>query len=512
MTEFEHITLVALFALLLGAIAGVVFLSTRALPAAGRWMARSLLIVAVGVPLALTSCSPPELGAPVDMAEEAPRNDAPTGAPQARRDEAARERNRYSTTKSRGTNETAGRSRGLAPPPAPTPTAPTGPVATRGLAPGSPTVPGSSRPPRTVAPPKKSAAAAPAQKWDVVPVYYGTDRNAGTPEGPILTYGSDRAKRLELGRALVTVPKVHEVPQIERPWVYRLPFTNITLYEEAEDPAKHFTLREVGSLSRAAFLAFVRERLAQSSAFKDHALIFVHGFNTSFNFALYRTAQLAYDLKFDGAPFVYSWPSQGRLEWYSYDRESAQQSEPYLEQFVKLVMQESGAKTVSIIAHSMGNQPLLRALQNLRRALPDGVKLSQVILAAPDVDRDSFTNLAQQIQPVADGVTLYAHGNDRALDISRRFWGGVPRAGDVPIEGPVILAGLDTIDVTATSSDIFNLNHSGYAENKTLLKDISLILRTGVRPPPRRVPRLQRVETARGVYWRYPKREAAPKN
>ncbi|MEM1306996.1 MAG: alpha/beta hydrolase [Pseudomonadota bacterium] len=501
MTEFEHMTLVALFALLLGAIASVVFLSTRALPAVGRWMARSLLLVAVGIPLALTSCSPPELGAPVETAEEAPADDVPASTPSSRREAERNARTGSSTQGSRSANETTGRSRGLAPPAPPTMT---GPVGTRGLAPGSPG--------RSLAPAKKSASAAPAQKWDVVPVYYGTDRNAGTLKGPILTYGSDRAKRLELGRALVTVPKVHEVPQIERPWVYRLPFTNITLYEEAEDPAKHFTLREVGSLSRAAFLAFVRERLAQSSAFKDHALIFVHGFNTSFNFALYRTAQLAYDLKFDGAPFVYSWPSQGRLEWYSYDRESAQQSEPYLEQFVKLVMQESGAKTVSIIAHSMGNQPLLRALQNLRRALPDGVKLSQVILAAPDVDRDSFTNLAQQIRPVADGVTLYAHGNDRALDISRRFWGGVPRAGDVPIEGPVILTGLDTIDVTATSSDIFNLNHSGYAENKTLLKDIGLILRTGVRPPPRRVPRLQRVETARGVYWRYPKRDAAPKN
>ena len=47
----------------------------------------------------------------------------------------------------------------------------------------------------------------------------------------------DRARRLELGRALVTVPKAHQVPNIERPFAIRL--FNITLYEQAEDPKQH---------------------------------------------------------------------------------------------------------------------------------------------------------------------------------------------------------------------------------------------------------------------------------
>ena len=41
--------------------------------------------------------------------------------------------------------------------------------------------------------------------------------------------------------------------------------------------------------------------------------------------------------------------------------------------------------------------------------------ISQVILAAPDVDADNFTNLAQAIKGFAKGVTLYASSNDRAL-------------------------------------------------------------------------------------------------
>ncbi len=50
---------------------------------------------------------------------------------------------------------------------------------------------------------------------------------------------------------------------------------------------------------------------------------------------------------------------------------------------------------MSIIAHSMGNQPLMDVLRDMRSSAPAGVEISQVILAAPDVDADSFSNLAQ---------------------------------------------------------------------------------------------------------------------
>ena len=345
-----------------------------------------------------------------------------------------------------------------------------------------------------------------AEPWDVVPVFYGTDRNREA-QAKRISYGSDRARRLELGRALVTVPKVHEVPNIERPWVYRLPFTQIVLYSEAEDPKRHFTLKEVRSLSKDEFLRLVRERLNPSSSYKDHALVFVHGFNTSFEHALYRTAQIAYDIKFDGAPFLYSWPSKGALssQDYSYDRESSGQAEPYLRQFLEVVARETGAKSVSVIAHSMGNQLLLPVLRDLKRAAPPSVAISQVILAAPDVDRDGFENIARELVGVSRGVTMLAAGNDRALGISRRFWGGVPRAGDVPAGGPIVIEGVDTIDVTAISTLLFSLNHSGYAETSALLQDIQLLIQTGERPPDKRVPILERVKTDRGDYWRYPR-------
>jgi esterase/lipase superfamily enzyme len=368
--------------------------------------------------------------------------------------------------------------------------------------PGAPDPVGSGAPPPVAAPPPSSEEAkAAAPDWDVVPVYYGTDRTQ-TPNEKRLDYGSERGRRLELGRALVTVPKAHKVPSIERPWAIRV--FNVTLYEEAEDPNRHFTMDEIKSLSEQEFLALVKERLAASSRYKDHAFIFVHGYNTSFDYAIYRTAQISYDLKFDGAAFAYSWPSGGGLASYTYDRESSGQAEPYLKQFMELVINKTGAKSVSVIAHSMGNQPTLQVLKDLKRSKPDGVQISQIILAAPDVDRDNFENIAADIQGLASGVTLYAAGNDRALRVSRNFYGGVPRAGDVPTAGPLVLPGIDTIDASAASMDSLGLNHSGYAENNALLQDIAALIATGTRPPKLRTPSLEEVPTDRGAYWRYP--------
>jgi len=362
--------------------------------------------------------------------------------------------------------------------------------------------PGVERPAPSAEPPP-GVPAQPQSDWDVVPVFYGTDRlRKDEPKRPI--YTSDRARRLELGRALVTVPKSHQVPSIERPFAIRIPYFQITVYERAEDPKRHFTVQEMKILTREQFMRLVRERVGGSSAYKDQAVVFVHGYNTSFDDALYRTAQMAYDLKFDGASFLYSWPSVGDFTGYGYDRESSAQAEPYLRDFLELVVKDSGAKSVSVIAHSMGNLPLLRVLQALGPSLPPDVKLNQIILAAPDVDRDVFANLAGNIKAYGRGVTLYCSSNDRAMEAARRVAGGVPRAGDVPTDGPIVLSGIDTIDVTQTSTDYLALNHSSYADKSALLNDIGLLLQTGERPPDRRIPILQRINTPSGDFWRYP--------
>jgi esterase/lipase superfamily enzyme len=355
--------------------------------------------------------------------------------------------------------------------------------------------------PPSAAPSPPPAPSPKANDWDVVPVYYGTDRRAISDKKRV-TYGAERARRLETGRALVTIPKAHQLSGIERPSQLKVPFLETIVYQQAEDPAKHFTIRE--TVLASDLKPMVGPRLAESKRYAKQGLLFVHGYNVSFDLALFTAARIAYDLKFDGAPFIFSWPSSAGVMSYTYDRESAEQSEPYLREFIETTIAQSGVETLSIIAHGMGNQPLLRVLRDIALSSSRKIAISEVILVTPDVDREGFENIARSIKGLGRGLTLYVSSNDPAIAAARSFW-GMARAGDVPSAGPIIVDGIDTIDATVTSTDISALN-SPHAASVTLLQDIELLLRTGVRPPERRSPLLQRVAAPNGAYWRFQNR------
>ena len=330
------------------------------------------------------------------------------------------------------------------------------------------------------------------------PVFFATDR-ATAPNPSRSDYGPDRGRRLALGRALVTVPKIHRLSNIERPWLMRVPYLDVTVYAQPENPRWHFTIQQLNPLTEAEFSSASKEYLTASKRFKDRALVFIHGSGISFDNAIYRTAQLAYNLRFDGAAFAYSWPSSGgETQSYIYDNESAQQAVPYLREFLNLVAAKSGAKSISIIAHSMGSTPLLRVLQDLASSNPPGVAIDQLIFAVPDVDRDMFQNIAGSFKGIAKGITLYVASNDRALTLSRAFWGGVARAGDVPADGPLIVQGVDTIDISAAAA-----NGAMGRSPDILFSDIDALLDGGVRPPDSRTSEFVTIQSASGPYWQY---------
>jgi hypothetical protein len=88
---------------------------------------------------------------------------------------------------------------------------------------------------------------------------------------------------------------------------------------------------------------------------------------------------------------------------------------------------------------------------------------------------------------------------------SRNLHSGLPRAGDVPADGPVVVPGVDTIDVSGLSTELFASSHNKYAEDTLLLKDIGALLRTGVRPPHDRTPGLRRTPVGEEEFWVYRK-------
>src|SRR5207253_2531571 len=124
--------------------------------------------------------------------------------------------------------------------------------------------------------------------------------------------------------------------------------------------------------------------------------------------------QLAYDLQFVGVPFMWSWPSEGKTARYLEDEDSAEWTIPHLQSFLRHVAVKTNARTIHLIAHSMGSRALVRALAQLASP-PTSFRFNEIILAAPDIDRDNFLQLAEAVKQLSARTTIYASSHDKAI-------------------------------------------------------------------------------------------------
>ena len=310
----------------------------------------------------------------------------------------------------------------------------------------------------------------------VVPVFYATDRNNTGDKDPKYLYGRKKSKDknsgyLQYGIAKVSIPggDNHKVGQLESPSVIK--------FEWSENPAKHVVLLEVEQIKKALYFKQLKQKIAGSA--KQNAFIFIHGYNVTFEDAARRTAQIAYDLNFSGAPVFYSWPSRGTTLGYTSDSTAVEWTEPHLKRFLIDFLEKSNAENIYVIAHSMGNRAMSRVMASIVESHPNAARrFREIILAAPDIDAEVFKEtLAPQIIENFTNITLYASSNDFALQASRLFWGH-PRAGDAG-DGLVVIPGIDTIDASEVDSSL--LGHSYIAGSQTLLSDLIEIFRSGKR-------------------------------
>ena len=330
----------------------------------------------------------------------------------------------------------------------------------------------------------------------LVEFFYATDRNITVSDNIAkIDTSSGRSAVLSYGVAAVHIPRDHEPGRIELPSEWR--FLGIEL-TSTSDPNRHFSIKRLASVSLDDWKALMRKQAEESS--KKTALVFVHGFNTSFEAALFRNAQIVWDLGYEGISVLYSWSSKGKVRDYIYDRDSAEIARPG---FIALLgtLRDLGIERVNVVAHSMGNHVVLPALNNMATG-SDPIRLNHLVMAAPDVARDVFINQIPVVQRIAEGTTLYASSADKALLASTKL-ADFPRAGLVPLEGPVILPNLDTIDVTAIGSELLGLNHTVFAENRAVMDDLKLLLIDGMK-----LPRLSQVRRApeppkAPTYWKY---------
>ncbi len=308
-----------------------------------------------------------------------------------------------------------------------------------------------------------------------VEVFYATDRARTGDSDPVNFYGYGRG-RLDYGIAEVTVPDIHAAGAIEKPSIWRLEF--------AASPAKHVMLQSVTPVGRDDFFGVMRDRMAARG--RKEAFVFIHGYNVSFASAAKRAAQLAYDMNFSGVPVLYSWPSEDTTTGYLADAAVVQLSGRRLSHFLDDLVARSGATTIHIVAHSMGNRALTEALElmALRRGQTAGMPpvFDQVVFAAPDVDAGLFAEMIPTIRPLARRMTLYGSENDWALATSRHLHGDAPRAGQ---GGPdtLAVAGIDSLDMTALGDDM--LAHGYFANDRSALADLAALFWRNASPSAR---------------------------
>ncbi len=323
----------------------------------------------------------------------------------------------------------------------------------------------------------------------LVDVFYGTNWEVASAEGEPLRYGGRRGP-LKLGVVTVSIPPAHEPGELEEPQWFKLEFH--------ADPSKYVVVSNINALASTEFLAQLRARV-QKGAHKD-ALVFIHGYNNSFEDAAMRAAQLAYDLEFDGAPILYSWPSRGKLLDYLQDaNEVIRPTLHDLSGFLEDVVAQSGAEHVYVIAHSMGNRFLLGAFEEMIHSREKAGKsaapiFEEVIFAAPDVDADNFRASVADFKPWLGHLTLYASRNDLALQFSKQF-NDYSRAGDTtPI---IVLDGLFTVDASDMRADW--MGHAYFAAGA--LADLRALLWLHL-PPAKRCP-LEERSLGAGSFWAF---------
>jgi esterase/lipase superfamily enzyme len=236
------------------------------------------------------------------------------------------------------------------------------------------------------------------------------------------------------------------------------------------------------------------------------AIVFLHGYASTFDSALERAAEISGKYTIKSAPaaggrttrrnpfvFAFCWPSDGEMvpwkSWHS-DRQDAAlsgiamaRSLMRLLDFLRSNKDARCQQRIHLVAHSMGNWALRNLLLSLR-TLNNDARLprifDQMFLMAADEDNDAFEHQAKLalLSQLATAIHVYYAENDRALDISDMTKGQPDRLGET---GPRTMDGIDSrvfaIDCrNVCETTLADANHQYYRKRKEVIADVCAVL------------------------------------
>ncbi|WP_414692845.1 alpha/beta hydrolase [Pararhizobium sp.] len=312
------------------------------------------------------------------------------------------------------------------------------------------------------------ALAAEPQGGAVVDMLVATSRRPS--DDPATLFSGERSVQPSITDVAVSIPSDTVRASGTVQWPKKLP----------PDPATDFTVVRVQPLSTVEQGHDWVRRHSKGG----HAMVFIHGFNNTYEDSVFRFAQIVHDSGADVTPVLFTWPSRAKVFDYNYDKESTNYSRTTLERTLKALVEDKNIKDITILAHSMGTWLAMESIRQM--AIREGglpKKIENVILASPDIDVDVFARQWTELGPDKPNFTIFVSQDDRALALSRYISGDVQRLGQInPAEEPyktkLEMAGITVVDLTKVKSGD-RLNHGKFAESPAIVQLIGQRLVTG---------------------------------
>jgi esterase/lipase superfamily enzyme len=244
----------------------------------------------------------------------------------------------------------------------------------------------------------------------------------------------------------------------------------------------------------AAFRAELRRRLAVAG--ERDVILYVHGFNNSFDFAARAEAEVWHFLGRRGVPVLYSWPAaRGGLFGYFVDRESGEFTIYHLKECLRLLASSPEVERIHVLAHSRGTDVVTTALRELvieaRAAGRDprrSLRIENLVLAAPDLDLDVVRQrlMAERFGPAIGQITIYTTQADKALGASQTLMSGTRfgrvQEGDLGEREQQIFSEVTNVNIIEVEGVSSMIGHGYFRSSPAASSDLVLILREGGLP------------------------------
>ncbi|WOJ94831.1 alpha/beta hydrolase [Congregibacter variabilis] len=196
-------------------------------------------------------------------------------------------------------------------------------------------------------------------------------------------------------------------------------------------------------------------------------LVYVHGYNTDLERACRDAAVLAYRTGFLGRILLFSWPASTTVVTYWKDERRIAESLPAIMERLDALGERYGYDKIKIVAHSMGSRLALDAIA----APSQNQKFEDLILIAPDIDRERFIDALPVLQQRVKSISVIVSESDRLLMLSQAVNLG-ERLGQA---SDFVAAGVEVVDVSGFEDLGFG-GHLYHLESDRVGEILKLIL------------------------------------